>query len=161
MPSGDSTVIYSGNIVQADLLKCLLEGAGIPARLEDEFVGMIAPYAAAPGGAGAVKVIVAAGDVERARRIVEDFVENSKDRRRWSSHRLLGSKGNLTKGHGFSFSLTLQADHFILNRRQMHAYHWDSVCIRFRLCRSDFYPIRCLLVRTPPRMVITASISVL
>lgn len=41
----DFSIIYSGNIVQADLLKCVLEGAGIETMLEDEFVGMIAPYA--------------------------------------------------------------------------------------------------------------------
>jgi len=44
-------VIYSGSIVQADVLKCLLEGEGINALLEDEFIGMIAPYVS-PGGAG-------------------------------------------------------------------------------------------------------------
>jgi hypothetical protein len=54
-----------------------LEGKGIPARLEDEFVGMIAPYAAAAGGAGAVKVIITTRDVDKARPIVEDFVQDS------------------------------------------------------------------------------------
>jgi len=39
----DFSVIYSGTIVQADLLKCLLEGAGIQTMLENEFTGMIAP----------------------------------------------------------------------------------------------------------------------
>ena len=33
------SVVYSGNIVQADLLKCLLERDGIQAFLEDEFLG--------------------------------------------------------------------------------------------------------------------------
>jgi hypothetical protein len=75
MPT-DNFTIYSG-VPSTDLLKCLLEGKGIPARLEDEFVGMIAPYAAAAGGAGAVKVIVAASDVDEARRIVEDFIKDS------------------------------------------------------------------------------------
>lgn len=68
----DFCVIYSGNIVQADLLKCLLEGEGIRTLLEDEFVGMIAPYVS-PGGAGAVKVLIAKRDVDRARTIVDDF----------------------------------------------------------------------------------------
>jgi hypothetical protein len=67
----DFSVVYSGNIVQADLLKCLLESAGIAARLEDEFVGAMVPYAV-----GAVKVIIANSDVERARGLVEDFVKN-------------------------------------------------------------------------------------
>jgi len=74
MEREDFAIIYCGNIVQADLLKCLLEGAGIAARLEDEFIGMIAPYAAAAGGTGAVKVLVATSDLDQARKIVvEDF----------------------------------------------------------------------------------------
>jgi Putative prokaryotic signal transducing protein len=54
----------------------LLEGEGIPARLEDEFLGRMVPYAASPAGAGAVKILISSRDVERARRIVEDFVKN-------------------------------------------------------------------------------------
>ena len=69
-------VIYSGSIVQADVLKCLLEGEGINALLEDEFIGMIAPYVS-PGGAGAVKVLVAKTDVDEAGKIAEDFIKNS------------------------------------------------------------------------------------
>ncbi len=72
MLNEDFCVIYSGNIVQADLLKCLLEGEGIQAFLGDEFIGMIAPYVS-PGGAGAVKVLIAKSDMERARAIVEEF----------------------------------------------------------------------------------------
>ncbi len=72
----DFSIIYSGNIVQADLLKCVLEGAGIETMLEDEFVGMIAPYATSPGGLGAVKVVVANDDLDRAQAIVEEFLKS-------------------------------------------------------------------------------------
>jgi hypothetical protein len=48
MSHTDFVVIYRGNIVQADLLKTLLEGEGIAATLADEFVGMIAPHLSAP-----------------------------------------------------------------------------------------------------------------
>jgi hypothetical protein len=65
-------VVYFGNIVHADLLKCLLEGQGINAFLEDEFIGMIAPYVS-PGGA--VKVLIAKSDIDQARKIVEDFLK--------------------------------------------------------------------------------------
>lgn len=68
----DFCVVYSGTIVQADLLKCLLQGTGIHVVLEDEFIGTIAPYES-PGGAGAVKVLVRKGDMDQARSIVEDF----------------------------------------------------------------------------------------
>jgi hypothetical protein len=78
MPHNDFAVIYNGNIVHADLLKCLLEGEGIAARLEDEFLGRTVPYAASARGAGAVKVLVAnAADVEKANRVVGDFVKDS------------------------------------------------------------------------------------
>ena len=46
------SIIYAGSIVQADLLKCLLEGRGIEVFLQDETIGTLFPYYAAPGGAG-------------------------------------------------------------------------------------------------------------
>jgi hypothetical protein len=72
MPADDFCVVYSGNIVQADILKSVMEGEGIEAFLEDEFIGMIAPYVS-PGGAGAVKVVVLKSRLDRARAIVKDF----------------------------------------------------------------------------------------
>jgi hypothetical protein len=71
-------VVYSGNIVEADLLKCLLDGEGVLSRLENENIGMIAPYPS-PAGAG-VKLAVDAADLERARPIVEDYVRNKSRR---------------------------------------------------------------------------------
>ena len=73
-------VVYSGNIVEADLLKCLLDGEGILSRLENENICMIAPYLS-PAGAG-VKLAVDAADLERARPIVEDYVRNKSRRLR-------------------------------------------------------------------------------
>src|SRR5438067_1036380 len=76
MRRDDFSVIYSGNIVQADLLKCLLEGEGMQAFLEDEFLGRMVPYAAAAGGAGAVKVLIANSDLDQARMIVDEVVRD-------------------------------------------------------------------------------------
>jgi hypothetical protein len=73
-------VVYSGNIVEADLLKCLLDGEGVLSRLENENIGMIAPYLS-PAGAG-VKLAVDAADLERARPIVEDYARNKSRRLR-------------------------------------------------------------------------------
>ena len=73
-------VVYSGNIVEADLLKCLLDGEGVLSRLENENIGMIAPYLS-PAGAG-VKLAVDAADLDRARPIVEDYVRNKSRRLR-------------------------------------------------------------------------------
>jgi hypothetical protein len=71
-------VVYSGNIVEADLLKCLLDGEGVLSRLENENIGMIAPYLS-PAGAG-VKLAVDAADLDKARPIVEDYVRNKSRR---------------------------------------------------------------------------------
>ena len=73
MPKGDFAVVYCGNIVQVDFLKSLLEGSGIQCVLQDEYLGRMRPYAV-PGG---VKVLVATADLDKARRIVEDFMKKS------------------------------------------------------------------------------------
>jgi len=73
MPHDDFTVVYSGSSFQADLLKSILEGKGIAARLEDEFLGRMVPYAVS----GGVKVLVAENDVVEARKIAEDFIKDS------------------------------------------------------------------------------------
>ena len=71
-------VVYSGTIVEADLLKCLLDGEGIESQLQNETIGMIAPYLS-PAGAG-VSLAIASEDLARARPIVEDYI-NNKSRR--------------------------------------------------------------------------------
>ncbi len=71
-------VVYSGNIVEADLLKCLLDSESVLSRLENENIGMIAPYLS-PAGAG-VKLAVHAEDLEKARPIVEDYARNKSRR---------------------------------------------------------------------------------
>jgi len=70
MGRDDFSVVYSGDSFQADLLKSLLEGSGIQAVLEDEFLGRMVPYAVAEG----VKVIVPNADLDQAREIVEKFL---------------------------------------------------------------------------------------
>ena len=39
MPHSNFSTIYSGNTVQVDLLKSILEGSGIECLLQDEYVG--------------------------------------------------------------------------------------------------------------------------
>jgi hypothetical protein len=57
-------------------LQCttLLEGKGIEGILEDEFLGRTVPYAVPEG----VKLLVANSDLDEARRIVEDFIKDSR-----------------------------------------------------------------------------------
>ena len=66
-------VIYSGSLLEADLLRCLLDSKGIESSLQNEIMGSLAAPYIAPGGAGAVKVAVRPNDVTRARLVVQDF----------------------------------------------------------------------------------------
>ena len=67
-------VVYAGTPMDADFLKSLLERAGITAFLRDEILGTIAPWYAAPGGVGAVKVVIPKRDLDIAKPIVEEFL---------------------------------------------------------------------------------------
>lgn len=63
--------VYAGNATEAHIIKGLLEDSGITAFLKDEIIGTIAPFYVSPGGVGAVKIIVAKKDVERAKNIIQ------------------------------------------------------------------------------------------
>ena len=66
-------VVYSTNSIEAGFLKGLLEDSGITVFLKDEFMGSIAPWYVAPGGAGPVKIVVPRTDLEKAIVIVQEF----------------------------------------------------------------------------------------
>lgn len=72
-------MVYAGTSTEAGYLKTVLEAEGIPAFLKDEMMGAIAaPYIAA-GGLGAVKVVIAEEDLERAQSILDDFRNTSSE----------------------------------------------------------------------------------
>ena len=75
--SNDLVVVFAGDTFQANHAKNVLENNGIHAFLKDEFTGSIAPWHSAPGGAGAVKVIVSERDREKALQIIQEFMDNS------------------------------------------------------------------------------------
>ena len=70
MNSGASTVVFTGSRTEASLVLSFLESNEISARLENEYTGTTAPYMAAAGGAGAVKVAVAAEDASSAKELL-------------------------------------------------------------------------------------------
>lgn len=72
-------VVYTGNPMDTAFLKSLLEADGITTFLKDEIMGTVAPFYVAPGGAGAVKVIIAKRDLDRAKPIVQKFDKKSSD----------------------------------------------------------------------------------
>ncbi len=66
-------IVFAGNISQASLTQNILEIHGIDSFLKDEAIGTIAPWYAAAGGAGAVKVEVAESDVDRANAVIKEM----------------------------------------------------------------------------------------
>lgn len=69
----DLVVVHAGDAIETGFVKSLLEEYGIPTFLRDEMMGAIAPWYIAPGGVGAVKVLIARSDYERARAIIDEF----------------------------------------------------------------------------------------
>ncbi len=70
--------VFAGSAVQATLVKSLLENAEIEAYLKDEFSGTLYPWHTTPGGVGAVKVFVSGLDYEKARLVVDEYLNNLK-----------------------------------------------------------------------------------
>jgi hypothetical protein len=63
----DFVVVFSGRVAEADLIKFILEEVDIRCWLDNEYMGTMEPFAVAPGGVQAVRVLVAPEDAERAK----------------------------------------------------------------------------------------------
>lgn len=74
MSDPNPVVVFSGDDIEARLVWSRLEGHGINAKLMNQNIGSLAPWQSAPGGAGAVQVVVASRDLEKARDVLEDEV---------------------------------------------------------------------------------------
>lgn len=71
--------IFDGTSWQAEIVKSMLENEGIHAYIKDNIMGTLNPWYTAPGGAGAVKVLVAGTDAEQAMLVVKEYEKNSKE----------------------------------------------------------------------------------
>lgn len=69
--------VFTGTPWEAELVKGLLESAGIEAALKDDNLGSMAPSMSVNVGMGGMRVIVAAEDYEVASQLVESR-ENKK-----------------------------------------------------------------------------------
>ena len=76
----ESVEIFTGIIWQAEMVKNLLENAGIKAYLADKILGTLERPWNAPGGIGSVKVIVSNFDYDKAKLIVEEYKKNLKEK---------------------------------------------------------------------------------
>jgi hypothetical protein len=71
MSTADPVIVFAGDAFEARLVWSQLKGHGVAAELVDEHAGTWVPFQVAGGGAGAVKVVVAAVDLERAKDVLE------------------------------------------------------------------------------------------
>ena len=69
----ESIEVFAGNIVEVGLVQSLLDNDGIQSWLKDEIVGTLNPWYAAPGGSGAIKVLVLKADFEKSKLIIEEY----------------------------------------------------------------------------------------
>lgn len=69
-------VIFKGSMIEAEIVKSLLENAEIEAFIEHGFSGTLAPWVNASGGAGPVRVVVANIHESIAKTIVNEFEQN-------------------------------------------------------------------------------------
>ena len=69
-------IVFSGNATDAQIIKTYLESMGIQAFVQDEMSGTLAPFTTSPGGVGAVKVVVSMKNLDEAKKIVQDFLNN-------------------------------------------------------------------------------------
>ena len=67
MTSEDFVEVFKGAIAEADLIKFILEEAGMSVWLENEATGAMLTGVVSPGGGDIVKVLVAPDDAEKAR----------------------------------------------------------------------------------------------
>ncbi len=72
-PDYKTVEVFAGNIIEAGMVRHVLSSHGIETDLRDELLGMLAPWVASPGGAGAVKVMVGIDDAHAATTIINNI----------------------------------------------------------------------------------------
>ncbi|HEY4788987.1 MAG TPA: DUF2007-related protein [Bacteroidales bacterium] len=73
--------VFSGTSWDAGLVKSLLDDREIEAFIQDDEIGVLAPWYISPGGVGPIKVVVSSADYEAAKQVVDEYYRNinSKD----------------------------------------------------------------------------------
>ncbi len=70
----DLTKVYRGNPIQAEMIKQMLEENGISCMLRNKMMGSIAPWLVSYGGENPVSVEVLIEDEEKAKELIEGFL---------------------------------------------------------------------------------------
>ena len=68
---GKPVIIFSGELFKASYIKDLLEGNGIHAYFQNEYMSSIAPWYVEPGGANSLKVIVSSLDYDKSMELIQ------------------------------------------------------------------------------------------
>ena len=76
MQKGDLKEVYAGSILDIGMVKSFLESNKIESYVKDEIMGTLNPWWTAPGGAGAIKLLVAESDFETAKNLVIEYEQN-------------------------------------------------------------------------------------
>lgn len=71
----DLVEIFRGSPMEAGIVRSLLKDSDIEDFLKDENMGTIAPWQVSAGGVGAVRIIIKSNDYEKAKLIIEKFVQ--------------------------------------------------------------------------------------
>ncbi|NOU61809.1 putative signal transducing protein [Marinifilum caeruleilacunae] len=67
--------VYTGLAWEVEMLKTILADHQIKSFVKDEYIGTIAPHYSG-GAIGAVKLCILSGDMESAKPLIEEFVQN-------------------------------------------------------------------------------------
>lgn len=70
-------IVYTGDLVNATVVRDLLAGQGLTPELANQAMGTLAPWLVGMGSMRAVKVAVPEDEVERAETIVAEFWERT------------------------------------------------------------------------------------
>ncbi len=73
MPKSEFTTVYAGRPVDTQILKTVLETAGLNVFLKDEIMGTMVK------GAQAVEVVIPTDELEQAIPIVQQFIQEAAD----------------------------------------------------------------------------------
>jgi hypothetical protein len=68
--------IFSGTILEVEIIRSLLENAEIETFMKDEITGTLLPWITASGGFCPVKLEVSNLDYDKAKQIIEEYNQN-------------------------------------------------------------------------------------
>lgn len=69
----DVVEIFAGSLMEAEIVKSLLEDSEIEVFLKDELMGALAPWHTSSGGMASVKVVISKMNYAKAKLVIDNF----------------------------------------------------------------------------------------